>query len=592
MFLRKLWREKNGKQHRYWALAETVRTAKGPRQRIVAWLGELSETRSRSWRGLARKLTDPGAEEDDVPGLFEDDGSEAPPRIRVDTRRVRVERTRDFGDVYLAWVLWRKLGLDRVLSDLIPPGREEIPWHQVACLLALARFCEPSSELHIETTWYGRSAAEDILGIAEEQVHTDRLYRGLDELLPHKEKLEAHLKGRLGELFPIQYDILLYDVTSTYFEGQCKANPMAQRGHSRDQRSDCKQVCIGLVVTTEGLPLGYEVFDGNRADATTVEEIVETMEAKYGSAKRIWVMDRGMVSEENLAFLREKGAQYLVGTPKSMLRRFERELVDQGWEEVQEGLEVKLCAGPEGKETFVLCRSRDRGAKEQAMHERFCLRIEKGLQKMQERIGKAKRKLDQAKLERQIGRLLERNTRGAGAFQIEIQGHPALPSGLQLVWVKRPEWSQWASLSEGCYLLRTNLTGKDPRELWKTYIQLTDCEEAFRSLKSDLSIRPIYHQKEERVKAHILVAFLAYVMRRTLAEWMRTAGLGNAPQPVIDELKRIRSVDVVLPTDTEREMRLRCVATPEPTQRLLLDRLGLKFPRRLRPAPGASSLAV
>lgn len=584
MFLRKVWRRKNGKQHRYWALAETLRTPRGPRQRIVAWLGELSEGADRDWKGLARKLSDSDGEEDQ-PGLFDDDGSQAPQHISVDTRGIRVERTRDFGDVYLAWTLWTKLGLDRFLQDRMPQGREEVPWPHVAALLVLARFCEPSSELHIENSWYGRSAAEDILGIPESQVLSDRLYRGLDALLPHKEALEAHLKQRLGELFDVRFDILLYDVTSSYFEGLCAKNPMAQRGYSRDQRPDCKQVCIGLVVTTEGLPLGYEVFDGNRADVTTVEDIVLAMETKYGKANRIWVMDRGMISEENLEFLRERNAQYLVGTPKSMLRRFEKELLSQGWDEVQSGVQVKLCPGPLGDETFVLCRSPQRALKEQAMHERFSQHIEKRLLKMQHRIHNAKRKLNSGTLERQIGRILAQNSRAAGAFKIQLLKNSRRPSGLRLSWSLLPEWSAWAALSEGCYLLRTNIKDRSPSDLWRTYIQLTDCEEAFRSLKSDLSIRPIWHQKQDRVQAHILVAFLAYVLRRTLAEWMRASGLGSSPQPLIEELKSIRSVDVVLPTTAGRDVRLRCVATPDATQKILLHKLGLVLPRRLKPLP-------
>jgi transposase len=589
MFLRKLWREKDGKRHQYWALAETYRTARGPRQRIVAWLGELSESRAASWKRVAKELD---GEAEDPPGLFDDDGSEAPARIQVDTRRVRIERVRDFGDAYLAWELWRKLELDRLLERLMPSGREEVAWKDVAALLVMARFCEPSSELKIETSWYGRSSGEDLLGIAADQVNVDRLYRGLDHLLPLKEALEKHLKERLGRLFEVKFDVLLYDVTSTYFEGLCAANPMAQRGHSRDQRYDCKQVCIALVVTTEGLPLGYEVFDGNRVDVTTVEDIVEAIEKKYGQANRIWVMDRGMVSEDNLEYLRDRNALYLVGTPRSMLRRFERDLVDQGWEEVQSGVEVKLCPGPEGLETFVLCRSVDRKAKEEAMHRRFAERIEKRLEKMRSRIEASRRRLDVRNLERQIGRILERNSRAGGAFQVGIQEDASLRGGVKLAWTRRPEWARWAALSEGCYLLRTNLVGKDPRELWKTYTQLTDAEEAFRSMKTDLSIRPIYHQTENRVKAHILVAFLAYVLRRTLAEWMRGSGLGNAPQPVIDEIRRVKSLDVVLPTEAGRNVRLRCVSTPEASLKILLDHLGLKLPRRLRPLPKPTSASA
>jgi hypothetical protein len=260
--------------------------------------------------------------------------------------------------------LWRLLGLDELLAQRMPDGREDVPWLVVAAILTIARFCEPSSELHIEDTWYRRTALEDLLGVPIEQVHTNRLYAGLDGLLPHKEAIEQHLKQRLGDLFDLKYDLLLYDITSTYFEGECAANPLAQRGHSRDKRPDCKQVCIGLVVTTDGIPLGYEVFAGNTNDSKTVETIVQAMEKKYGKADRVWVMDRGMVSEENLKFIRQRGGSYIVGTPKALLRQFERYLSDKDWHEVQARVEVKLVPGPEGQETFILARSADRRAKE------------------------------------------------------------------------------------------------------------------------------------------------------------------------------------------------------------------------------------
>ena len=295
----------------------------------------------------------------------------------------RLERLRDFGDVWMALGLWRLLGMDTLLQSVAEPRGEDVPWPVVAAILTIARFCKPSSELHIETTWYRATALEDLLGVPVEKVHTDRLYEGLDWLLPHKAEIEKHLKERLGTLFDLEYDLLLYDVTSTYFEGACAANGLAKRGYSRDSRPDCLQVCIGLVVTTEGIPLGYEVFAGNRNDATTVEEIVESMEKKYGRANRVWVMDRGMVSEDNLKFLRQRNGQYIVGTPKAMLRQFEEYLTRKDWREVQEGVEVQLVPGPEGDETFVLARSVDRREKEKAMHQRFVDRLEAALRKMQ-----------------------------------------------------------------------------------------------------------------------------------------------------------------------------------------------------------------
>jgi transposase len=383
----------------------------------------------------------------------------------------------------------------------------------VAAILSIARFCEPSSELHIADTWYRRTALEELLGVDVQQVHHRRLYEGLDQLLGHKQAIEKHLKDRLGDLFDLKYELLLYDVTSTYFEGQCQANAMAQRGYSRDSRPDCKQVCIGLVVTTDGLPLGYEVFDGNTNDSKTVRQIVESMEDQYGKADRIWVMDRGMISEDNLRFLRERGGRYIVGTPKAMLRQFEKHLVDRQWQEVQEGVQVKLVPGPDGSETFILARSADRREKEKAMHERFLERLEAGLGKLQASAQSGRLK-DLGTAHERLGRLRQKYWRASAALDVKIEpaaGH----AGLSVTWSRNGRWSQWASLSEGCYLLRTNLTDCDPATLWKRYTQLTEAEWAFRITKDELRIRPVWHQKADRVKAHILVCFLAYAMWKT-----------------------------------------------------------------------------
>ncbi|MCP4204276.1 MAG: IS1634 family transposase [bacterium] len=494
-----------------------------------------------------------------------------------------MERTRDFGDVYLGLTLWRALGLDDLLERLIPRGREEVPWSVVATILTLGRFCEPSSELHIADTWYERTALDDLLGVSANEVNKDRLYRAHTRVLPHKEAIEKHLKERFTTLFDAQFDLMFYDITSTYFEGEAKANPQAKRGYSRDKRPDCKQVCIGLVVTREGLPVAYEVFDGNRNDATTLEEIVATMEKRYGQARRIWVMDRGMVHEENLAYLRDRGGQYIVGTPKSMLRSYEQALVDQGWTEVQEGVEVKLCSGPEGEETFILCRSAARREKEKAMHARFEKRIEDALTKLAGRLDRAKKKPDRSQVERQIGRILGRNSRAAGLFDVKVAEieRAGVKGHLEVTWTKRAAWRQWAELSEGCYLLRTNLTDWTAEALWLTYIQLTQAEAAFRTHKSELHLRPIWHHYEEHVQAHILFSFLAYVIWKTLEQWMSRSGLGNGPRPVIEELARIKTNDVVLPTSTGRAIRIRCVTTPDESQRILMNHLGLKLPSRL-----------
>jgi len=582
MFLRKIQRRKNGKSHAYWALMESFRTARGPRTRVVAYLGELSAHEREGWAQLANQLSGNPLKEFQ-PSLFEPrpPADPVPENVTVNVAGVRVERTADFGDVWLALTLWHALGLDALLADLLPKGRETVPWAQMAAILVAARFCHPSSERQIEQAWYSGTALRELLGVASEQVYLQRLYRTLDVLLPHKDAIETHLTARLGELFDLDYELFIYDVTSTYFEGDALANPQAKRGYSRDKRSDCKQVCVALVVTTGGMPLGHEVFDGNRTDVTTVEEIVEAMEAKYGRAKRIWAMDRGMVNEDNLRFIRERGGHYIVGTPRSHLRRYESALTEQGWSHVYEDLEVKLCPGPDGEEAFILCRSTARAAKEQAMHERFSKRIEDGLESLGRRLARTQKPPSRAQAERQIGRLLQKNSRAAGKYKIEIDDDPDRPGHLRLAWTCNEAWSQWASLSEGVYLLRTNLVGWEPEALWKTYIQLTDVEAAFRTVKCDLGLRPIYHQVERRVHAHILVAFLAYALRKTLQTWMETSGLGRGVGTVVNELARIKCSEIVLPTASGRELQLHCITRPDKHQQTLLTHLGLELPTRL-----------
>src|SRR6266567_5032062 len=416
MYLRHTTRRKDGKVHRYWQLVRSVGVGRKIVQQTVAHLGELDAQGRARAQALARTITGDRAQ----PDLFvADDADEA---IPVRLKRIRLERGRMFGDVWLGWTLWRALKLDEVLARLLPEGREAVPWATMAAVLVLARLCEPSSELHIAEDWYRGTALEDLLEVPSAQVNDDRLYRALDRLLPHKPAIETHLKERLGELFALDYDLLLYDVTSTYFEGLAEGNALAQRGYSRDHRPDCKQVCIALVVTRAGIPLGYEVFDGNRVDVTTVEEIVGTMEARFGLAKRIWVMDRGMVSEDNLTWLQQSGRRYLIGTARGEVRKWSRQLAEErDWQTVRDGVEAKLCRGPGGAETFLLCRSRERREKERGMHARFAARIEAALEKLGRRIARAQRPLDRSALERQNGRLLERNVRASARYQIGLE---------------------------------------------------------------------------------------------------------------------------------------------------------------------------
>jgi len=565
VYLRRCYRKKDGKRHGYWALVESYRTARGPRQRVVAYLGEVDE------HGRMALPPADGTRAYQQP-LYE--AGEVPQWVEVDLTRVRVERTRDFGGPWLGYTLLHHLDLPRFLAATLPTDGADIPWPAMALVLVLGRLCAPSSELRLAEHLYESSALPELLGVPAVKVNDDRLYRALDKLLPHKTALEQHLKHRLGELFAIQYDLLLYDVTSTYFEGEAARNPQAQRGYSRDHRPDCKQVNLALVVTREGLPLGYEIFAGNKNDVTTLREIVETMEGRYGAADRIWVLDRGLVSEGHIEWLKTHGRRYIVGTPKSLLRRFEQALTAETWQRVRAGVEAQLCPAPGGDEVFIVCRSAARRTKERAIHDRFEQRITEGLEK----IAASCRKHTQSAvaIAQRVGRLLGSNSRAAKLFHVDVAADER--GAAAVTWTMSSIWRDWARLSEGCYVLRSNLVEWTAEDLWTAYIHLTDAETAFRIQKSDLELRPIWHQKETRVQAHILVCFLAYVVWKTLSRWCHAAGLGEEPRKVLAELSQIRLVDVILPTRDGLELRKRCVSRPTEHQAILLQRLGLSLP--------------
>lgn len=573
MFLRRNKKTRGDDAYEYWTLVESTRTLQGPRQRIVATLGKLpgmDKEERVGWEEIGRILDGKPKTE---PDLFEQEET-IPQWATVNLKKVSVERLRHFGDVYLGLALWKKLGLEEFCKTHLPVGREEIPWHVMSAALVLARFSAPSSELQIAESWYAKTALDDLLGVPSDKINNDRLYRTLDALLPHKDELCGHLQERYGKLFETDFNFLLYDVTSTYFEGSGKKNPQAKRGYSRDGRPDCVQVCIGLVATPEGLPLAFEVFDGNRVDVTTLEEIVEMMEKKYGKAKRLWVMDRGMSSEENLESLRKRNTSYLIGTSKAMLKRYEKEMIEEGWEKIQKDVEVKLLESPEGsEETFILCRSQGRKEKEMAMINRFAGNLEKGLIHLAEQA--KKRKIKKEVIDRRIGRLLERYSPAASLFDVTVE--TALES-FKISFKKNDRYT-WVCQTSGSYLLRTNLKEKDPKTLWKTYVQLTEVEEAFRITKTDLELRPVYHQKKDRIQAHILVCFLALSMWRTLQQWMKGSGIGTAPRKLLEELKEIKSMDILLPA-RDKTFRLRVVATAPKELKILLYRLGLLLPNK------------
>lgn len=584
MFLRRHRKHADGETYEYWSLVKTVRTARGPRHQVVARLGKLDGAEvagARSWQDLDALL-------EGRPPATQLEFHPAPPSLpgpcwrEVDLSGVRVERLRQFGRVYLGLALWRRLGLPTLLAKLLPAGREDLGWDVLACVLTLGRFCAQPSELALAERWYDDTALEDLLGVPLAKINDARLYRGLDALLPHKDALCQHLLAKYRDWFGVRFEFLLYDVTSTFFEGQALKNAKAARGYSRDSRPDCKQVCLGLVVTPEGLPVAYEVFAGNRTDVTTLQEIVTLMEDKYGQAQRVWVVDRGMVSEANLAWLRQRGATYLVGTPKSQLKAHEAALVETtGWQETCPGLEVKLIPTPGGLEQFILCRSTDRGAKERAMLDRQLGRLKTELNQIHTHLRRAP-EADLEKAGRRIGRWLGKYPAAAGVLVITLQkDERARACGLAIA--ERAEKLEWSRRAHGAYLLRTNYPGGDPAATWRWYIQLTQAEAAFRTGKSDLHLRPVFHQKTHRVEAHILVSFLSLVLWRVLEQWMHAKGLGDCARQLLLELEELRSLDVVLPVrggeGTPTEVRLRVVARPEPALAMLLARLGLEVPR-------------
>jgi transposase len=403
------------------------------------------------------------------------------------------------------------------------------------------------------------------------------LYRALDQLLPHKAALERHLTTRFGELFAAEFDVLLYDLTSSYVEGAAAKDPMLQRGYSRDHRGDCKQVVLALIVNVEGFPLSYETFDGDRTDVTTLETVMRMVERKYGQARRVWVFDRGIVSEANLAARRRRGGQYLVGTPRTKLRTVERALLEGPWTQVRDEVEAQLVPMPGGQETYVLCRSTARREKELAIRRRFSTRLETALRRLERRVATGQLK-DRATIERALGRLHARYPMVADLYAMTVHEQGGT---LHLAWQLIEERRAWRDAREGAYLLRTNLQGQSAEELWTKYIQLTEAEAAFRTLKSELAIRPLFHQLERRVKAHILVAFLGYALWVTLKHRLRQRGTDLTPARALAQLVTVQTADIMLPTTDGREIRLRRVATPTREQHRLLDQLDVTIPAHL-----------
>jgi len=593
MFLRAHQRSKDGKEHTYWSLVETVRTPDAPRQRRLCYLGELNSSAQARWLKTIEVFNEQG--ECTQLKLFPC-GIEAPvddPQVaRVLVSKVRLERTRQFGACHLGLELWKRLVLDRFCEQVVDDEPADVPWSRVAALLAINRLCAPGSELAIEQRWYPSTALDDLLAIEEGKINDTRLYRCLDRILPHKTKLERHLKQRYGELFGAEFDVLLYDLTSSYVEGAAEKSPMMRRGYSRDHRPDCEQLVIALIVNSEGFPFSYETFDGNRADVSTMETILRMVERKYGKARRIWIFDRGIVSEENLEAIRKRGGQYLVGTPRSQMKQFETELLKQDWERVRPDVEVKQMPIPRGEETYILCRTAGRKEKEKAIRNRFSARMEDALKRLAKTIETGRLK-DRNKMERRLGKIQAWHPQVNDLYEVALRD---TAEGVRLFWQMKQDRKTWRDAREGAYLLRTNLQAETAEELWSKYMQLTEAEASFRALKSELSIRPLFHQLEPRVKAHVMVAFLGYALWVTLKHLLQRRpvivpkssanGVYNAqplsPMKALALLSSLHSADIVLPTTDGHEIRLRRVTEPTAEQKALLDLLGITLPEHLR----------
>jgi len=592
MFLRPHSRNKDGKEHTYWSLVETVRTPDGPRQKTLCYLGELNSSAEARWLTTVEVFNQQG--EAQQLKLFpshvappEDD----PQVARVLLNKVRLERTRQFGACFLGWELWKRLELDRFFEQAVDGESADVPWSRVTALLAINRLCAPGSELAIEQRWYPSTALDDLLRIEDGKINDTRLYRCLDRILPHKTKLERHLKNRYGELFGAEFDVLLYDLTSTYVEGAAEKNPMIRRGYSRDHRPDCEQLVIALIVNNEGFPFSYETFDGNRTDVSTMETILRMVERKYGKARRIWVFDRGIVSEENLAAIRKRDGQYLTGTPRSQMKQFEAELLKEDWTQVRSEVEIKKVSIPQGEETYILCRTAGRKEKEKAIRNRFSNSMETALKGLEKAIAKGRLK-DRNKMERRLGKIQARHPQVNDLYDVALKD---TTEGVRLFWQIKEERKSWRESREGAYLLRTNLQAETAEELWSKYMQLTEAEASFRALKSELSIRPLFHQLEPRVKAHVMVAFLGYALWVTLKHLLKrrpavpkpsASGVENTqpmtPMRAIALLSTLQSADIVLPTTDGREIRLRRITEPTAEQKLLLRQLGISLPEHLQ----------
>lgn len=586
MFLRCHSRKKNGKRHRYWSVVESRRCRDGrTAQRQVLYLGEINDSQEAAWRKTVEVFDEHKKQYEQV-SLFPSDRPIPPNEVNalsIVLSDLQLKHPRSFGDCWLGCVLWDELGLSSFWDAKFDGDRGAVPWRKVLQLLTVNRLCEPGSEFAVHRRWFLRSAMDELLRTDFAVAEKDRLYRCLDRLLEHKDELCRFLTEKWKTLFDARFDVLLYDLTSTYFEGSCARIPKAKFGYSRDSRPDCRQVVIALIVTTDGLPLAYEVLPGNTADKTTLRPFLAKIEGMYGQARRVWVMDRGIPTEATLQQMREEGVAYLVGTPRSLLRKMEKDLIDRPWEAVHEGVQVKLLE--QDKELYVLARSMDRRMKEVAIRRRKLKRLVHGLNRLK------RRTISRDHLLKKIAVLQQEAGRIASFVKIrEPAANEPVNRQTFTCTLDRTAWNK-AMQRDGCYILRAYLPRDDVADdvqqqaplLWAWYTQLVHVEEAFKTLKGDLNLRPIHHQIERRVEAHILVAFLGYCLTMTLRMKLKTAAAGLTPREVLTSLSALQMVDVHIPTTDGRRLILPRYTEPEDQQQMTLDKLNLCLPKQPPP---------
>lgn len=588
MFLRSTNRRKDGKDHRYFSIVENRRLPGGKTlQRTVLYLGEINDQQQAAWR-KSLEVFDEAEDRYTTMSLFPED-REIPPdaldSARIKLSGLELRRPRVFGNCWLACQLWQQLGLDEFWRDRLPDGREGVSWEKVLQLLVVNRLLEPGSEFRVHRQWYVDSAMDELLETDFAVAEKDRLYRCLDRVLAHKKDLFIWLKQKWADLFDADFEVLLYDLTSTYFEGEMERNPKAKRGYSRDGRPGCLQLVIALVVTPDGFPLAYEVMNGNTSDRTTLPGFLKKVEDTYGKARRVWVMDRGIPSEAILKDMREPERQtfYLVGTPKSRINQHEKQWLHLPWQKVRDSVEVKLY--PHEGELYVLAKSGGRQAKEIAMRRKRLVRLLRKLRAMRKSLPKR----DQLLL--RIGAAKTEAGRAFGFVKLQLPGKDEAVTRKTFSFQVDKAKLKAAQLRDGHYLLRSNLTGEDPAVLWARYVQLTQIESVFRSLKSELSVRPIYHQLEHRADAHVLIAFLAYCLQVTLKNRLTNYAPGLTPASVFEKLATIQMVEVWIPMLDGRWIVLPRHTQPEKDVQVLLDQVRITLPSQPPPRIKSSQIA-